>query len=238
MIKNKKVLAITLAREGSKTVPNKNIKKILEKPLISYTIKEVLKSKYVDDYIVSTDSKKIAAVAKKFGATVPFMRPKNISTDKSPPQEALTHALNKFEKLTNKKFDYIVEIMCTNPLKNCYDIDTCIKKLDKTKSDTVISVQRLFDHHPIRIKKIKKDRLLNFVLPENERLRRQDLKPPAYIRNGSIYAMTRKTLVEHKSKMGKIARPYIMPEERCINIDEKRDFLIAELMIKKNQKFK
>ena len=72
-----------------------------------------------------------------------------------------------------------------NPLKNCYDIDTCIKKLHKTKSDTVISVQRLFDHHPIRIKKIKKDRLLNFVLPENERLRRQDLKPPAYIRNGS-----------------------------------------------------
>ena len=84
------------------------------------------------------------------------MRPKNISTDKSPPQEALIHALNKFEKLTNKKFDYIVEIMCTNPLKNCYDIDTCIKKLHKTKSDTVISVQRLFDHHPIRIKKIKR----------------------------------------------------------------------------------
>ena len=114
-------------------------------------------------------------------------------------------------------------------------LQTAISSLEVFK---VISVQRLFDHHPIRIKKIKKDRLLNFVLPENERLRRQDLKPPAYIRNGSIYAMTRKTLVRHKSKMGKIARPYIMPEERCINIDEKRDFLIAELIIKKNKKLK
>ena len=74
MIKNKNVLAITLARGGSKSVPNKNIKKILGKPLIYYTIKEVLKSKYIDEYIVSTDSKKIGDIAKKFGAKVPFYR--------------------------------------------------------------------------------------------------------------------------------------------------------------------
>ena len=76
MIKNKKVLAITLARGGSKSVPNKNIKNILGKPLIYYTIKEVLKSRYVDDYIISTDSKKIGDVAKKYGAKVPFYRPR------------------------------------------------------------------------------------------------------------------------------------------------------------------
>ena len=73
MIENKKILAITLARGGSKSVKNKNIKKILGKPLIYYTIKEVVKSKYVDDYIVSTDSKKIAQVAKKYGAKIPFL---------------------------------------------------------------------------------------------------------------------------------------------------------------------
>jgi CMP-N-acetylneuraminic acid synthetase len=234
MINKKKVLAITLARGGSKSVPNKNIKKILGKPLIYYTIKEVLKSKYVDDYIVSTDSKKISEVAKKYGAKVPFLRPKNISNDKSAPQDALIHALNKYEKLTKIKFDYIIEIMCTNPLKNHQDIDLCIKKLDVTKSDTVISVQRLFDHHPIRIKKIKNDRIKDFILKENERTRRQDLKPHAFIRNGSIYAISRKTLVKHRSKVGKISRPYIMPDHRSINIDEKIDFYIAELMIKKN----
>lgn len=233
MIKNKNILAITLARGGSKTVPNKNIKKILGKPLIAFTIEEVLKSKYIDDYIVSTDSKKIANVAKKFGAKVPFLRPKNISRDNSAAQDALVHALNKYESMTNKKFDYIVEIMCTNPLKNFKDIDLCIEKIHKTKSDTVISVQRLYDHHPIRIKKIKNDRIFNFILPENERTRRQDLKPYAYIRNGSIYAISRNTLKKNKSKIGKISRPYIMPDERSINIDEKIDFLIAELMLKK-----
>ena len=232
MINNKKILAITLARGGSKTVPKKNIKKILGKPLIAYTIEEVLKSKYIDDYIVSTDSKEIAKVSIKYGAKVPFYRPKNISNDKAAPQDALCHGLTKYEKITKQKFDYILEIMCTNPLKNVSDIDKCIEKLHKTKADTVISVQRLFDHHPIRIKKIENDLIKDFVLPENERTRRQDLRPEAYIRNGSIYAISRLTLIEHKSKIGKISRPYIMPEERSINIDEKIDFILAENIIK------
>ncbi len=232
MIGKKKILAITLARGGSKSVPNKNIKKILGKPLIAYTIEEVLKSKYIDDYIISTDSKEIAKVSVKYGAKVPFYRPKKISTDKSAPQDALYHGLIKYEKITKLKFDYILEIMCTNPLKNVIDIDKCIEKLHKTKSDTVISVQRLFDHHPIRIKKIEKDLIKDFILPENERTRRQDLKPKAYIRNGSIYAISRPTLLEYKSKIGKVSRPYIMPEERSINIDEKIDFIVAENIIK------
>jgi len=235
MIKNKNVLAITLARGGSKSVPNKNIKKILGKPLIYYTIKEVLKSKYIDEYIVSTDSKKIGDIAKKFGAKVPFYRPSKISKDHSPPQEALLHGLELYEKISKKKFDYIVEVMCTNPLKNFKDIDNCIEKLDKTGADSVISVQRLYDHHPIRIKKIKNDRIFNFVLTENERIRRQDLKPHAYIRNGSIYAISRDTLKKKKSKIGKVSRPYIMPDERSINIDEKIDFLIAEVILKRNK---
>ena len=181
--KNKNILAITLARGGSKAVPNKNIKKILGKPLIAFTIEEVLKSKYIDDYIVSTDSKKIANVAKKFGAKVPFLRPKNISRDNSAAQDALVHALNKYESMINKKFDYIVEIMCTNPLKNFKDIDLCIEKIHRTKSDTVISVQRLYDHHPIRIKKIKNDRIFNFILPENERTRRETKREKHKTRN-------------------------------------------------------
>ena len=110
------------------------------------------------------------------------------------------------------------------------------KKLHKTKADTVISVQRLYDHHPIRIKKIKNDRIFDFILSENERTRRQDLRPKAYIRNGSIYAISRNTLKKNKSKIGKISRPYIMPDKRSINIDEKIDFLIVELMLKKISK--
>ncbi len=235
MIGQKKILAITLARGGSKSVPKKNIKKILGKPLIAYTIEEVLKSKYIDDYIISTDSEDIAKVSIKYGAKVPFYRPKNISTDKAAPQDALYHGLTKYEKIVKLEFDYILEIMCTNPLKNVTDIDKCIEKLHRTKSDTVISVQRLYDHHPIRIKKIENGLIKDFIFPENERLRRQDLRPKAFIRNGSIYAMTRATLFKHKSKIGKISRPYIMPDERSINIDEKVDFILAENLIKNRE---
>ncbi len=233
MIKSKKILAITLARGGSKSVKLKNIKNINGKPLIYYTIKEALRSKYIDDYIVSTDSKKISYIAKKFGANVPFLRAKKFSTDKSTSQDALNHSLKQYEKIKNIKYDYIVSIMCTNPLKTYKDIDACIKRLHLTKADTVISVKRLYDHHPKRIKKIINGKIKNFVMKENEKERRQDLKPKAYIRNGSIYAISRKTLVNYRSQIGKKSYAYIMPDNRSINIDEKIDFQLAELMLKK-----
>ena len=97
------ILAITLARGGSKAVKNKNIKKINGKPLIFYTISEAKKSKYINDYIVSTDSIKIAKIAKKFGALTPFLRPKKFSTDKASSVDALIHATKFMEKIKKKK---------------------------------------------------------------------------------------------------------------------------------------
>jgi len=95
MFKKKKIIAITLARGGSKAIKNKNIIKLNNLPLISYTIREAKKSKYIDEYIVSTDSKKIKKVAEKYGAYVPFLRPKNIATDKATSVDALVIASAK-----------------------------------------------------------------------------------------------------------------------------------------------
>ncbi len=96
------ILGITLARGGSKGVKNKNIKNINNIPLIAYTIMEAKKSFLINDYIVSTDSKKIAAVSKKYGANVPFLRPKNLSTDKATSVDALIHATKFMEKKIRK----------------------------------------------------------------------------------------------------------------------------------------
>lgn len=233
MINKKKILAITLARGGSKSVKNKNIATINRKPLIYYTIKEVKKSKYIDNYIISTDSSKIKMVCEKYKAEVPFLRPKKISTDKSPPQLALKHALLKYEKIHKIKFDFIVEVMATNPLKNIDDIDNCIEILEKKKSDSVISVNRLYDHHPARIKKISNGYLRDFCIKENEYMRRQDFKPHAYVRNGSIYAFKRNVLVNNLSKSGKKIIPYIMPDSRSINIDEPIDLIYCKLKMNK-----
>jgi CMP-N,N'-diacetyllegionaminic acid synthase len=232
MIKNKRILAITLARGGSKSIKNKNIAIINGKPLIYYTIKEVKKSKYIDDYVVSTDDQKIKKVCEKYNIKIPFLRPKKFSGDKSPAQFALKHATIFFEKLKNIKYDYIIEIMATNPLKTIKDIDKCIEILDKKKSDSVISVCQLYDHHPARIKKIENGYLKNFCIDENEYMMRQDFTPKAYIRNGSIYAFKRNILINNNSKWGKKIIPYIMPDKRSINIDEPIDIEYCKLRIK------
>ena len=233
-MKKRRVLAITLARGGSKEVKKKNIKKINGKPLIWYTIKEALKSKLIDRYIVSTDSKEIKKISLRFGADVPFLRPKKFATDKASSVKALQHAVRFLEKKEKKKFDIIVELMCTNPLKRVSDIDNIVKKIIKTKADTVIAVHKVEDHHPRRLKKIIKDKIVDFMKEKRES-RRQDLKPFSYVRSGSIYAIQRDHLMKKNRRYGsKNSRPFVLPQERVMNIDTQIDFLTAESIIKKN----
>lgn len=232
-----KILAITLARGGSKGIKSKNIKKINNKPLIFYTIYEAKKSKLISDYIVSTDSKKIAKIAQYYGAKVPFLRPKKLSTDKASSVDALIHATLFMEKLNNIKYDYIIELMCTNPLKKVKDIDLIIKKIINYKADTVIAVNRVYDQHPARIKKIINNKIVDFCVKEKAESRRQDLKPEAYIRSGSIYAISRDYLINKKKRYGsKNSRPYILPDSRAINIDTIYDFFVAEQILKNEKK--
>ena len=233
MFKNTKILAITLARGGSKGVKNKNIKKINGKPLIWYTIIQAKKSKYIDEYIVSTDSIKIRNISKKYGADTPFKRPKKYSTDKSSSVSALQHAVIESERFYKKKFDIIIELMCTNPFKSAIDIDNAIKKLILTDSDAVIAVNKVEDNHPRRLKKIIKGKIKNFMYEKNES-RRQDLKPFAYVRNGAIYALKREFLMKKNRRYGGgNTRPIELNYKNNINIDNELDFKIAEYLLLK-----
>ena len=137
-----RILAITLARGGSKKIKNKNITLLNNKPLIYYTIKEAKKSKWISDYIVSTDSSKIAKISNKYGAETPFLRPKFLSRDKSKSIDALLHALKFMENLKGYKYDYIIELMATNPLKTYHDVDQILLKMIKNKYDSMIAVNR------------------------------------------------------------------------------------------------
>jgi len=226
------ILGVTLARGGSKGIKDKNLVKIKGKPLIYYTIKEAKKTKEITNYIVSTDSSKIKKVAQKYKVKVPFLRPKKFSQDSSSSASALKHALIECEKIFNKKFDYVVELMATNPLKKASDIKNIIKILLKNKSDSVIAVNQLFDHHPARIKKIVKGKLYDFAIKEKLESRRQDLKPNAYVRSGSIYAMSRRYVMNEKRYFSGKSLAYILPLERTINIDDKNDLIIAKYKLK------
>lgn len=224
-----RILGVILARGGSKGVPRKNIKPLNSKPLIVYTIDEGLKSELITDLIVSTDDQEIAQVARESGAKVPFMRPAELATDSATSKACLQHAVLEMEKQGGQPYDFIVELMCTNPLKTVEDIDAILHKLIDTKADSVIGVIKLDDHHPARIKKIVDDRIVDFCVPEPNGARRQDLKPDAYIRNGSIYAMKRDVLMIQDRRYGTPdSRPYIFSPERSVNIDSKLDWDMVE----------
>ena len=227
MINDKKILAITLARGGSGRVKKKNIADICGKPLLQYTTDEVKKSKYIDRHIVSTDDEEIRKVCNNNSVEY-YNRSDEMASSTAKTSDALIEVVNDIDE----KYNYIIEVMCTNPLKIVEDIDGCIEKIENTDADSVTSVVRVWDYHPSRVKYIEDDLLKDFY-PEILESRRQDLTPPAYIRNGSIYATTKKMLFESRIRAGGIVRPYIMKEESTINIDEPIDLELAKILIER-----
>jgi len=228
------ILAVILARGGSKGIPKKNIYLLCGHPLIAYSIYAGLQSQYITDLVVSTDSEEIASVAKSYGALVPFMRPAEFATDSALSAGALLHALEASELALGKRYDYVIELPCVAPLRDATHIDGAIHKIVSSKCDSVISVVSTGEKHPIRLKKIVDDQIVNFCeeYPEPEKgSRRQDLLPEAFIRNGAMYLMTRNVLVDGKGRSGKDSRPYVMPPECSINIDEMFDMRVVEMLI-------
>ena len=125
--------------------------------------------------------------------------------------------------------------MATNPLKTYKDIDNILNKLIKSKADSVIGVTELEDHHPLRIKRIVKGKIKNFnsSLKEIPETHRQQLRPKAYIRNGSVYAAKR-NLILKKKRYGTVnSLAYIMESEKSINIDTPIDLELCKLIMKK-----
>ena len=228
------ILAVILARGGSKGIPKKNIYKICDHPLISYSIFAAKKSKKINRLVVSTDSKEIAHQAKLYGAEIPFLRSKKLSGDRVPSMNALRDCVIKSEKIFGEKYDFIIELPCVSPFRDCCDIDKALTILTKKNCDSVISYVNTGEKHPTRLKRIKNNQVNNFCLdyPEPDiGSRRQDFEP-CYIRNGAIYAMTRDCIINQKSRNGRRSYPLVMPQEKSINIDEKFDLKIAELMIR------
>jgi len=226
-----RVLAITLARGGSKGIPQKNLIDLCGKPLLQYTIDLAKDCEFIDRYIVSTDDIEIMKYCQGQGVDVPFIRPAYLATDEATSVDALIHAVNFCETQDECKYDYIIELMATNPLKNKDDVEKCLIKLKNTNADSVIGVTKVEEHHPARIKKIESDKILDFCVPELSS-RRQDLRPFAYIRNGSIYALNRNKLIIERHRFGGLnSRPHIMPYERSINIDSIMDLKLCELFL-------
>lgn len=220
-----RVLGVIPARGGSKGVVGKNIKLLDGKPLIAYTI-DVAKKSQLADVIVSTDSKEIAQVSEDNGATVPFLRPKELATDSAKAIPVIIHALKEMEQKTGSTYDAVMMLQPTSPFKLVSDINKAIDLLSSSGADSVISVVNVSGHHPARMKYLEGDRLIDpDFCEEYENQPRQELRP-MYIRNGAIY-LTRKDILLSDSFKGSDCRALIMPEERSVNIDTEIDFRYA-----------
>ncbi len=236
--KSYEVLAVIGAREGSKSIPQKNIKPLLGKPLIAWTIEEAKKSKLLTRTIVSTDSEEIAKVAKRYQAEVPFLRPADISGDLSLGEAFIRHALDWLKAHENYEPDIVLRLPPTSPLRTAAHIDEGIQKLiDTPGADSVRPIVES-PKHPYKMWKISEDgRWLEPFLPrdftkmnEPYNFSRQAL-PEVYIHTGAMDVMWLRTIRELNSTSGeKIAYFYMKPED-SVNIDLEIDVLLAEILL-------
>lgn len=232
-----KILVIIGARGGSKGVKGKNIRPLMGKPLIAYTIEQAKKWGKADHVVVTTDSPEIAAVAKDHGAEVPFLRPAELATDQAEKLPAIRHALIECEKIFNEKFDTIVDLDATAPLRRVEDLDRCLELFEARKAKTLFSAVKT--HKNPYFNMVEMDASGNAVLckmlPRGVH-RRQDA-PLVYAMNASIYFYRREFLLNEKDE--KTRGPfsdrsvvYEMDDISACDIDREIDFKFTEFLIK------
>lgn len=223
----KKIIAIIPARKGSKSIKDKNIIPFKGKPLLYYSIEAALKSKLIDKVVVSTDSKKYKKIAIKYGAEVPFLRPKKYSSDKSLDIDFMTHAAKFFTQKFDQKSFFFVLLRPTTPLRDYKIVDLGIKKFLKNynKYDSMRSVSK-FNQPPQKMFYIKKKTLKGYFdykyKFEYHSYPRQSFFQ-SYLPNGYIDILKPSYFLNSKKKLfGKIY-PFITKE--ILDIDEKKDLL-------------
>ncbi len=228
MLKNQKVICIIPARKGSKGLKNKNIKKLKNIPLIAWSILVAKKCKMIDEIIVSTDSKKISKIAKKYGAKVPFLRPSNLATDKSSSFEVLKHAIN-FYKRKKVFFDYVLLLEPTSPLRDYKDVNLCLKKVLKNKIDAMVSVTKVINQHPSFLYSLKKNNFLVPYLKNKKKLyvRRQDINSLYYL-EGSIYISKISSLLKKRTFYHEKTQAFTVDKWKSLEIDDIDDFNLAQ----------
>lgn len=230
-----KILGFIPARSGSKRIPQKNIKLLNGKPLISYAIETAKKAKSVNRIVVSTDSKDICDIAKQYGAEVPFLRPVEISQSNSTEMEFLTHALDWFE--INEKYipDLIVLLYPTAPFRKAESIEKAIETILKhPEADSLRSV-KLCSEHPYKMWEIENGYLKPFVMDKNPNIHTfsYQMLPAVYVQNANIYITKPSTIENKKTPIGDIIIPFVMDEYESIDINNSIDFKIAEILFKK-----
>jgi len=231
--KKPEVLALIPARSGSKRVKNKNVRELGGKPLIAYTIEAALNAKTVSRVVVSTDSPTIAKIAKKYGADVPFLRPKSLAGSGSTEWEFHKHALDALAEDEGYHPDLIVNLYPTTPFRKASSIDAAVKKiLASPKAESLRSI-RPCSEHPFKMWTVDGEFAKPFVDKvgsDSHTLAYQQL-PQVWIQNASIYITRPQVVLGGKTTIGKTVLAFPMSEEESVDINTPLDFKLAEALL-------
>lgn len=226
-------LGLIPARGGSKRIPRKNLVAVAGKPLLAWTIDAARSAHQLDRLILSTDDDEIAALGRRHGAEVPFMRPPQLASDTATGHDVVVHAVKTLAE-RGRQFDYVVVLQPTSPLRGHQDIDDAITLLLNKGADAVVSVCQT-DHPPEWSNTLPDDlSMRDFLRPGVRNTRSQDL-PTSYRLNGAIYIYDCARLLRDEiQEMERNTFAYIMPRLRSIDIDEEIDLQIAEFLLQRH----
>ena len=231
-----KILCTICARAGSKGVTNKNLRPINSKPLIVYSIEQALATKLFDQIVVSSDSAEIRNVALANGATHAVERPFELASDTAPKLPAIRHCVESAEKKFGK-FEVIVDLDATAPLRNPEDILGALELLKTTNSDNVITGTPAHRSPYFNLVETNEQGIVHLSKQPRAAVDRRQDSPECFDMNASIYVWRRHALFENETLFTKNTRLFVMPRERSIDIDSQADFDMVEwLMTKGNTK--
>ena len=226
-----KTICFIGARGGSKGVRGKNIRKMGNMPLIAHTIKTSLESGFFKHVIVSTENKEIARIATKYGAEVPFIRPKKLATDTAGMVDVMVHGINEL-KDQGYNFDVLVNRDCTVPFIRNTDVKGAITLLNRKKCNAVYGVYKQHLNPYFNMMELNSKGFLNMIKKLPKRPRSRQEAPVVYQLNG-LFSYDKEKFLKTGNPIMSKAVPYEIPLERGFMIDTEAEFDIAELMFKK-----
>jgi len=235
MLRDKSVLAVVPARSGSKGIPNKNMQPLKGVSLIGWAGKTLGSLPFIDARVIFTDSPEYAQEGQRYGLEAPFPRPSHLSTDRVGAIETIQYALTEAERHYGRRFDVILIVEPTSPLRAPEDVERATTKLVESGADSVVTVSPLTEKsHPRKVL-VEEDGRLGFLVEGgNEVKARQSLTGNYYWRNGACYALTRECLMEKAVIFAENTLPEIITRPLA-NIDEPIDLEWAEFLLNRQQ---
>lgn len=226
-------VAFIFARGGSKGVPRKNVRNLGGLPLIAYSIQVAQVCSSISRVVVSTDDEEIAAVAREYGAEVPFIRPAGLASDASSEYDAWKHAVRFFEENIQEKIDIFVSLPATSPLRSVDDVERCIQEYLLIEVDTVVTVKEAARSPFFNMLWNDAEGFSELVnlAPDGKRyVRRQDA-PQVYDMTTVAYVTSPDFILNSNSIFDGKVRSVLIPDERALDIDTLYDFKLAECLI-------